>query len=222
MARGPGRRNRVRAHMAPRHTISWRSRMDRTGRCRPAPPAPHHCIHRLRRDRPRAGGRSAFPRRNRSHATRRARALLRRSPATQLGSGRSLVKAHVDARAVADDPVLRVHAAGNEAAYAAAKAAALRHPAWDPTAQAELATTIERITSTLRVAAHILPRWRPANAFHYQRDPIGTPIHLPTAVALARAWTHIWDAAARHILQLDPEPSAALDRAAPPRSPSCD
>ena len=95
-------------------------------------------------------------------------------------------KAHVDARAVADNDTRRVHAIGNSAADAAAKAAALRHPPWECFQQRELALAIERITVTLRVAANLLPLWRAASTFKFQRPGArGELSHSPRATVAA-------------------------------------
>ena len=94
------------------------------------------------------------------------------------------VKAHVDPRTVADDPVLLTHALGNATADAAAEAAALRHPPWDPDAQQELDSPIERITFTLRIAALVLALRKSARHFHYQRLPTDRDVTmLPLNVA---------------------------------------
>ena len=145
----------------------------------------HSYFHRLRTHRRARLRRAATPRRLRHRAARWVRPLLQLA---SFSAPRPLsltkVEAHVDPRIRADAPVLLTHALGNATADAAAEAAALRHPPWDPDAQQELDSTIERITFTLRIAALVLALRKSARHFHYQRLPTDRDVTmLPLNVA---------------------------------------
>ena len=104
------------------------------------------------------------------------------------------VKAHVDARTVAADETLRIHAIGNAAADAAAEAAALRHPPCDRLKRLELELAIERVAVALGLAARVLPLWRAASGFKFQRvsaaDAHGQRLRAPASL---RPVTHMWE-----------------------------
>ena len=99
------------------------------------------------------------------------------------------VRAHVDIHTVANDESPLRHAIGNAAADAAA-----RHPPWDPDALRRLARDIDYAVTTLRVAAHVLPLWRYAMPFGFQRKPITRAV-LPLAQCVPRPPVgHMWQA----------------------------
>ena len=92
------------------------------------------------------------------------------------------VKAHVDARTVTADPVLRTHALGNAAADAAAKAAALRQPTWDFIQKRSLEHDIRCVLGTVRVARTSFPLRTPPRAF--------TDARTRQCAVVSRAPTH--------------------------------
>ena len=68
----------------------------------------------------------------------------------------------------------------------------MRHPLWDYAQQRDLELSIQRITCTFRVAAHVLTVWSPSRPFHFTRTGRSEPILGAPALLTRRAVTHSW------------------------------
>ena len=135
---------------------------------------PYYRLHRLRRPRSRRRRAPADPFCARC-GTAASRAISSTTPTDAL-SPPFTVKAHVDAHAVAH--------------YEARPPLATPPPTQQ---QSRRPPAIERAIATRRVAGHVLPLWRAARTFHFQRDAAADALALPTRRAPLPPVTRQWE-----------------------------